>query len=79
MSSSNHSADLEEGQDYAHLKNELVQSFSWNNITVTVEDRATKQPLDILSGINGGVDAGDMLALMGPRYAANLPTFSIDG
>jgi hypothetical protein len=71
MSASNHSADVEKdaaGQAYAHLTNETVHSFSWKDVTVTVNDRATKQPLDILSGINGVVQAGEMLALMGPRY-----------
>jgi hypothetical protein len=66
------SQDVEKGiivRDYAHLTNETVKSFSWNNVTVTVNDRATKQPLDILSSINGIVEAGEMLALMGPRYA----------
>jgi hypothetical protein len=72
MPASYHSADIEKdaaSQDYAHLMNESVHSISWNNITVTVKDRATKEPLDILSGINGHVEAGELLALMGPRYA----------
>jgi hypothetical protein len=71
MSASDHSADVEKhaaSSDYAHLTNETVHSFSWNNVTVTVKDRATKQPLDILTGINGFVEAGELLALMGPRY-----------
>jgi hypothetical protein len=71
MSASDHSTDVEKGaivSDYAHLTNETVHNFSWNNVTVTVKDRATKQPLDILSGINGFVEAGELLALMGPRY-----------
>lgn len=57
------------GEGYAHLSNESVHSFSWENVTVTVKDRSTKQPLDLLSGVNGIVEAGEMLALMGPRYA----------
>jgi hypothetical protein len=74
MSASNHSADVEKdaaGEAYAHLTNETVHSFSWKDVTVTVNDRAKKQPLDILSGINGIVQAGEMLALMGPRYTSN--------
>jgi hypothetical protein len=74
MSISNHSADIEKdaaGAGYAHLTNETVNSFSWSDVTVTVKDRATKQPLDILSGVNGIVEAGEMLALMGPRYTFN--------
>ncbi|KAH7087628.1 ATP-binding cassette transporter-like protein [Paraphoma chrysanthemicola] len=68
MSASNHSADVEKaaGQDFAHLTNESVKSFSWDNVTVTVKDRATKQPLDILSGVNGIIEGGELLALMGP-------------
>jgi hypothetical protein len=69
MAASDHSADVEKdaaGQDFT---NESVQSFSWKDIIVTVKDRATKQPLDILSGVNGHVEAGELLALMGPRYA----------
>jgi hypothetical protein len=72
MSTSHHSADVEKdaaGQEYTHLTNETVQSFSWRNVTITVKDRATKQPLDILSGVNGTVEAGELLALMGPRFA----------
>jgi hypothetical protein len=71
MSASYHSGDVEKsaaGADYAHLTNDTVQSFSWHSVTVTVKDRATKQSLDILSGVNGFVEAGELLALMGPRY-----------
>lgn len=70
MSASNHSADVEKDAagDYTHLTNDIVQSFSWANVTVTVKDRATKQSLDILSEVNGIVEAGEIMALMGPRY-----------
>jgi ABC-type multidrug transport system ATPase subunit len=71
MPSSYHSADIEKdaaGADYGHLMNDTVKSFSWENVTVTVKDRASKQPLDILSSVNGFVEAGELLALMGPRY-----------
>jgi ABC-type multidrug transport system ATPase subunit len=74
MSFTNLSQDVEKGaavRDYAHLTNETVKNFSWDNVTVTVNDRATKQPLDILSNINGIVEAGEMLALMGPRYTTS--------
>ncbi|KAF2250137.1 ATP-binding cassette transporter-like protein [Trematosphaeria pertusa] len=66
--STSQSLDVEKdaGTDYAHLTNESVRSFSWEGITVTVKDRYTKQPLEILSGVNGIVKAGEMLALMGP-------------
>ncbi|KAF2472557.1 ATP-binding cassette transporter-like protein [Lindgomyces ingoldianus] len=62
------SVDVEKdaGGDYAHLTNTAIRSFGWENVTVTVKDRSTKQPKDILSGVNGIVKAGEMLALMGP-------------
>jgi ABC-type multidrug transport system ATPase subunit len=69
MSTLENSKDIETvamGSDYALLTNDTVQSFSWKNITVTVKDRGTKRSLDILSGIDGMVEAGEMLALMGP-------------
>ncbi|KAF2031371.1 P-loop containing nucleoside triphosphate hydrolase protein [Setomelanomma holmii] len=68
MPVSNHSADVEKaaGQEFTHLTNDTVKSFSWENVTVTVKDRATQQPLDILSGVNGIIEAGELLALMGP-------------
>jgi ABC-type multidrug transport system ATPase subunit len=67
MATAKSSEDIEKGStDYAHLTNETVHSFSWEDVTVTVKDRASKQPLDILSGVNGMVEAGEMLALMGP-------------
>ncbi|KAF1933517.1 ATP transporter [Didymella exigua CBS 183.55] len=59
--------DMEKGAtDYAHLANTTVHSFSWDSVTVSVKDRKTKQPLDILSGVDGIVEAGEVLALMGP-------------
>lgn len=53
--------DVEKGAvgDYAHLTNTAVHSFSWQDVTVSVKDRKTKQPLDILSGVNGIVKAGE--------------------
>ncbi|EKG12826.1 ABC transporter-like protein [Macrophomina phaseolina MS6] len=60
--------DIEKGRDvgYAHLANSTVSSYSWNNVTVTVRDRQTKAPKQILSGASGLVSAGELLALMGP-------------
>ncbi|KAF2993801.1 hypothetical protein E8E13_000644 [Curvularia kusanoi] len=68
MSLSNPSVeDVEKGgADYAHLTNTDVRSFSWQDVVVTVKDRRSKQPLEILSGVDGIVEAGEMLALMGP-------------
>ncbi|KAF2128401.1 ATP-binding cassette transporter-like protein [Dothidotthia symphoricarpi CBS 119687] len=59
-------ADVEKGADYAHLTNDVVESFSWEDVTVSVKDRKTKMSVDILDGISGFVEAGEMLALMGP-------------
>lgn len=70
MSTSNSLQDVEKGADptdYAHLTNETVRNFTWSNVTVTVNDRATKKPLDILSDVSGIVEAGEVVALMGPR------------
>ncbi|KAF2802514.1 P-loop containing nucleoside triphosphate hydrolase protein [Mytilinidion resinicola] len=55
------------GSDYTHLTNSSIQTFGFEGVTVTVNDRTTKQPKEILSGVNGMVEAeGEMLALMGP-------------
>ena len=40
------------------LVNDIVKTFAWDSISVTVKDRATKKPKLILSGINGHVKAG---------------------
>jgi uncharacterized membrane protein len=58
------SLDVEKiGLDSALLTNHLVQSFSWENVTVTVKDRRTKQALELLSNVRGIVKAG-----MSDRY-----------
>jgi hypothetical protein len=49
------------GGDYAPLTNSTVQSYAWENISVTVKDRETKQPKTIVSKINGIVKAGKYL------------------
>lgn len=41
--------------------NDLVHSLSWSNITLTVEDRTTKQPKDLVSNVGGQVKAGRCL------------------
>jgi hypothetical protein len=53
-------ADTEKdaGSDFAHLTNTSIHSFSWDNITVTVKERQTKLPKDILSSVSGVVKAG---------------------
>ena len=47
--------------DYADLTNTAVRSFGWTGVTVTVTDRQTKQPKDILSDVNGIVKAGKQI------------------
>lgn len=47
------------------LSNEDVESLSWHDLRVTVKDRATGQPRDILHGASGIVRPGEMMALMG--------------
>ncbi|KAG9765708.1 putative ABC transporter, partial [Aureobasidium melanogenum] len=50
----------------SHVHNGLVHSLSWLNISLTVEDRSTKQPKDLVANVSGRVEAGEVLALMGP-------------
>ena len=53
------SVDIEKtASSEAHLLNRTVQNFLWKGITVTVKDRATKQPLRILDDVCGVVEAG---------------------
>jgi hypothetical protein len=81
MSSASTAEDVEKGaagSDYAHLTNDEVKSFSWEDVTVTVKDRATKDPIDLLSNVSGIVEAGEMMALMGPRYVHNIPSLYTD-
>ena len=66
MASSRESQDVEKGSGFAHLTNDVVQRFTWENVTVTVKDRASKLPLDILCNVSGALEAGEVLALMGP-------------
>lgn len=50
----------------AHLINDVVQSFGWHGMNVSVKDRITKQPVSILSDANGLVKDGELIAIMGP-------------
>lgn len=50
----------------SHLANDVVAALSWSKLQVVVKDRATKQPMEILSDSTGVVKAGEMLAIMGP-------------
>lgn len=49
-----------------HLVNDIVETFGWKAMNVTVKDRTTKAPLSILTDANGLVRAGEMIAIMGP-------------
>jgi hypothetical protein len=53
-------SDLEKdaGNGSAHITNYSIQSFAWKDVTVTVKDRHSKQPLQILAGVDGVVQAG---------------------
>ncbi|EMC97612.1 hypothetical protein BAUCODRAFT_23874 [Baudoinia panamericana UAMH 10762] len=51
------------------LVNDAIYCFDWKNLTVSVGDRNTKQSLPILLDSHGYVEAGEMLAIMGPSGA----------
>lgn len=56
------SSDSERGFEHnARLKNTTVKHFVWQDVTVTVQDRATKQPKAILENVDGVVLAGLIL------------------
>ena len=61
-------SDVEKFTDgeYAQLTNTNVRSFGWKGIDVTVKDRQSGKPKAILSNVCGFVEAGELLALMGP-------------
>lgn len=62
-----HAKDLElNAIPSEHLVNDIVKTFGWKAINVTVKDRTTKGPLSILTDANGLVRAGEMIAIMGP-------------
>lgn len=59
--------DLEERrQTNNHFINDTVQTLSWEDLSVNVENRKTRSSLAILSSAYGRVEAGKVLALMGP-------------
>ncbi|CAI7570960.1 unnamed protein product [Penicillium glandicola] len=58
--------DLEHNDNGRFLMNESVRNFSWQGLTVTVKDRETKQPRDLINDISGDVQHGELVALMGP-------------
>jgi ABC-type multidrug transport system ATPase subunit len=52
--------------DEHHLLNTTVHSITWTGVTVSVKDRASKQPRAIVDNVHGVVEAGEICALMGP-------------
>ncbi|KAK2763092.1 hypothetical protein FQN54_009726 [Arachnomyces sp. PD_36] len=61
------SRDLESNNGVnAFLKNSTVRNFSWTDLVVTVKDRETKQPRNLLSNVSGYASQGELVALMGP-------------
>lgn len=49
--------DLERN-DHQFLMNNTVQSFTWDNLTVTVKDRRTKKPRNLIEGCSGTAHHG---------------------
>lgn len=53
------SVDIErQASAKAKLANTSVHNFAWQNVSVKVKDRVTKQPKMILENVNGLVNAG---------------------
>ncbi|KAG9627187.1 putative ABC transporter, partial [Aureobasidium melanogenum] len=76
--SANVSSDTERQSSHElYMFNDLVHSLSWSNITMTVEDRSTKQPKDLVSNVGGHVKAGEVLALMGPSGSGKTTLLNI--
>jgi hypothetical protein len=44
--------------DTSYLSNTAIQNLVWSDVTVTVPDRETRQPKEILGGVSGCVAAG---------------------
>lgn len=57
--SANASSDTErqKGHEF-YMFNDIVHSLSWSNITLTVEDRSTKQPKSLISNVSGSIEGG---------------------
>lgn len=57
--SANASSDTERQNSHGfYMHNDIVHSLSWSNITLTVEDRSTKQPKSLISNVSGSIEAG---------------------
>ena len=55
--------DLERNESGRFLMNYSVQNFSWSGLTVTVKDRQTKQPRDLINGVSGDAQQGKLKRL----------------
>ncbi len=54
--------DSEKGTvDHLQLENTSIQSYSWEQVSVEVKDRKTRQPLKLLNDVSGYVAAGKCL------------------
>lgn len=53
--------DLERNEAHQFLMNNTVQSFAWSDLRVTVKDRRTKLPRQLIDGISGSVQQGRFL------------------
>ncbi|KAF3935963.1 hypothetical protein ABW19_dt0206915 [Dactylella cylindrospora] len=58
-------SDIEAFPD-AHLLNEIVQTFSFDELSVRVPVKGSKEERRILDNISGVIQAGELVALMGP-------------
>jgi ABC-type multidrug transport system ATPase subunit len=55
----NLSLDIESQSTHeSYVPRDLIQSLSWSNISLTVEDRSTKQPKDLVADVCGCIEAG---------------------
>lgn len=63
--SANASSDTERQKSHEfYMFNDVVHSLSWSNITLTVEDRSTKQPKSLISDVSGSIEAGKYQACL---------------
>ena len=58
--------DVEPGKAIEPLFNASVRKFSWDNLTVTVNNWKTKAPKRLIDNVSGEVRVGELVALMGP-------------
>ena len=53
--------DLERNDTNDFLMNNIVHDFTWSGLTVSVKDRQTKQPRNLIEDISGNVQQGKPL------------------